>query len=301
VLIFTGYKLCEPRIWRHMSCIGREQLLVFGATVLATLCTDLLWGIGIGMVVKLLVNAWFGHTVTRQRSATNGSSDTRRLPNVRRVLEQFHNPVSRRELIGTEYHVYFDKSLVCFNNLQVNNELKRIPPEAKNIYLHLTEVVSLVDHTSCEHLLHFAEECEINGKGHVEILGMDSMWKRSEFPSCMRLANVIGVDVDLDEAVIAATDADSGRFQTTAAHAGPSAQTHPESSQVAQSGSAGHQDESVQLAALSEMSLSPDGSDAHDLDSEYCRLAMLRKNAHDDKLPLDLFHPNGCLTPDRGG
>lgn len=42
VLIFTGYKLCEPRIWRHVSHIGREQLLVFSITVLATLCTDLL-------------------------------------------------------------------------------------------------------------------------------------------------------------------------------------------------------------------------------------------------------------------
>jgi hypothetical protein len=52
--------------------------------------------------------------------------------------------------------------------------------------LHVTDHVTLVDHTSCEGLLHFAEECERNGTARVEVLGLDRMMPHSEFPSCMR-------------------------------------------------------------------------------------------------------------------
>jgi len=292
VLIFTGYKLCEPRIWRHVAHIGREQLLVFAATVLATLCTDLLWGIAVGIVVKLLVNAWFGHTVTCQRSAPEGVPSKRRLPNVHRVLEQFHNPVARRELLGNVYHVYFDKSLVCFNNLQVNNELKRIPPEAKEIYLHLTKVVSLIDHTSCENLLHFAEECDCSGRARVEILGMDEMWKRSAFPSCMRLANPIAADLNNGNTStrVSAADTDSVNHEAVL-HLGTTAQSCSAVFQEVQGGRPVDAKQTARLDALTELSLSPDGSDDHDPDSEMCRLALLTKNPMTDKLPLDLFHP----------
>src|SRR5262249_15341723 len=63
------------------------------------------------------------------------------------------------------------------------------PPTAKRVVLHLTDRVTVVDHTSCERLMHFVEECHRNGGAHVELVGLDQMARRSEFPSCMRTRN----------------------------------------------------------------------------------------------------------------
>jgi MFS superfamily sulfate permease-like transporter len=191
LLIFTGYKLCEPRVWRHVAHIGREQLLVFSATVAATLYTDLLWGIAFGMLVKLLVNFWFAVSVARQHQATAGSPAARGLKNVVHLTRQFRNPVAKREYSGDACRIYFEGPLVCFNNLHVNKELKRIPAEATRIYLDMTRV-ALIDHTSCENLFDFVEEHGRNGSAHCEILGMDRMIKRSRFSSCMRLGYAQG-------------------------------------------------------------------------------------------------------------
>ena len=89
------------------------------------------------------------------------------------------------------HHIYFAGPLVSFNLLHVNCELAKTPAGVKTIYLHLTEEVTLIDHTSCESLLHFAEECHRSGTAQVELVGMDQMATRSEFPSCMRLRTAI--------------------------------------------------------------------------------------------------------------
>ena len=55
VLIYTGWKMCEPLVWRHMAKIGKEQLALFTFTVLVTLLTDLLIGIIAGVVAMCSV------------------------------------------------------------------------------------------------------------------------------------------------------------------------------------------------------------------------------------------------------
>lgn len=51
VLILVGYKLVKPRIIREMYRKGSSQFIPFVVTIIAILFTDLLIGIGIGMVV----------------------------------------------------------------------------------------------------------------------------------------------------------------------------------------------------------------------------------------------------------
>ncbi len=53
VLLIVGYKLTKPAIYENMFEKGLDQFLPFIVTVLAILFTDLLTGIGIGMVVGL--------------------------------------------------------------------------------------------------------------------------------------------------------------------------------------------------------------------------------------------------------
>ena len=49
IVLYTGYKLCAPKVWKHVAHIGSEQLFVFTTTVLVTVSTDLLWGIAAGI------------------------------------------------------------------------------------------------------------------------------------------------------------------------------------------------------------------------------------------------------------
>ena len=53
ILIFIGYKLSKPSLYKGMFNLGVEQFLPFIITVVAVIATDLLVGIGIGLVFAI--------------------------------------------------------------------------------------------------------------------------------------------------------------------------------------------------------------------------------------------------------
>jgi hypothetical protein len=60
MLVYTGFRLAHPSEFVHAWHIGREQLVIFTATIIGVLATDLLVGIGIGIGVKLLIHIFNG-------------------------------------------------------------------------------------------------------------------------------------------------------------------------------------------------------------------------------------------------
>jgi MFS superfamily sulfate permease-like transporter len=53
ILIFTGYRLCRPSVFKHMWQGGWTQFIPFIATAFAVVSLDLLKGVGIGLAISI--------------------------------------------------------------------------------------------------------------------------------------------------------------------------------------------------------------------------------------------------------
>jgi MFS superfamily sulfate permease-like transporter len=187
IVVFIGFKLCRPKVWRHAAHVGSEQLLVFGTTVLVTVTTDLLLGIITGMVLEFVLNLSLAWPTARSTMAAPAGFGSGALRSLSRVTDLFRNPVTSRELLDDKYHVHFGRPLVSFNVLHLNRELTRIPEQATTVYFHVADEVTLIDHTSSTNLMSFARDYVQSGKGQIEFTGLDEMHKCSQHEGCVRL------------------------------------------------------------------------------------------------------------------
>jgi MFS superfamily sulfate permease-like transporter len=75
ILILTGYRLTRPRLYRQFLKRSSSQFFPFILTVLAILFTDLLVGIGIGLLFSIyfILNAHYKLPLKRSESQEDGS------------------------------------------------------------------------------------------------------------------------------------------------------------------------------------------------------------------------------------
>lgn len=181
ILVFVGFKLCRPKVWRHVAQIGTEQFAVFAVTVVVTVTTDLLIGIAAGVGLKLILNLWYIGLAERLSKNFGGQPTSL----VTRFVSLF-NPIGRRELNGGVYNLHLNRPLVCFNLFHVIRELQEIPRDAKSVRLHFTPLVSIVDHTTAETLFHYVQDYN-SRQLPMELVNWELLRPLSNHPSAIQL------------------------------------------------------------------------------------------------------------------
>lgn len=148
MLIFVGFRLAHPKEFIHMWHVGKEQLVIFVATILVTLATDLLIGVGTGIVLELVMNL------------LNGAS----------VKNLFISNTNLIELNENNYQLTVQEALLFSNNLGIKKKLAELA-QNKNLTIDLNNT-DFVDHSSVLMLNEMAIQFK-NAGGNLSIQGLN--------------------------------------------------------------------------------------------------------------------------------
>lgn len=110
ILIMVGYKLAKPSLFTGMYKLGWEQFAPFIATVIAILLTDLLTGIGLGMVVGIFFTLHHSYRNSHYMQDTKTTTDGRDV-----------------------HHIVLAEEVSFFNKASIIAALEAIPANAKVI------------------------------------------------------------------------------------------------------------------------------------------------------------------------
>lgn len=161
MLIFVGFRLAHPREFLHMYHVGKEQLLVFVVTIIMTLATDLLVGVGSGIVLEIIINL------------ANGTP----------IKNLFKSNVTVTET-GNDVVLNANEALVFSNILGFKKEFQKIPA-GKHITVNVSKA-KIVDHTSIMTLNGLAESYKDSG-GSVKVSGFENHRQLSKAPTSTRI------------------------------------------------------------------------------------------------------------------
>ncbi|MFM8495001.1 MAG: SulP family inorganic anion transporter [Planctomycetia bacterium] len=163
MLVYTGCRLASPREFINVYKIGREQLVIFTATLVGVLLTDLLVGVLIGVGVKLFIHV------------ANG------LP-LRSMFKPFLEVTTVDE---STVQVDARGSAVFTNWLPFRRQLRQVGIEGgQNIVLNL-EGAKLVDHSVMEGLHELQDEFARAGLA-LDVVGLEGHRPLSGHPFATR-------------------------------------------------------------------------------------------------------------------
>lgn len=163
MLVYTGFRLASPREFINVLKIGPEQLLIFTATIIGVLATDLLIGIGIGIAVKAAIHVANGVPLTTM-----------------------FKPYLEVEPQGNDTVLITARGSAVFTNwLSFKREIEQIGLQEKhNVIIDLSGT-NLVDHSVMEKLHEMEGDFQQAGL-HFEVTGLDSHQQFSSHPFAAR-------------------------------------------------------------------------------------------------------------------
>ena len=169
MLVFTGFRLASPKEFVHMYQVGREQLVIFVATIIGVLVTDLLMGIAIGICVKVVI-----HLVNRAPI---------------RSLFRLNVAIERD---GTDrVRVIVRDSAVFSTWIALKRKLESVRARP-HVVLDLSGT-ALIDHTVMQKLGELQQEFNELGS-ELTIEGLESHRQLSPHPAAARVKNLKGAD-----------------------------------------------------------------------------------------------------------
>ena len=181
ILIYVGWRLCEPIVWKATLAVGREQLVVFAITVATTLWfTDLLVGIIVGVLAEALLLVYL--VTPSARFVLSGRLSPSQWPHLAwaNLRALFTNPIMRVTHAdnsgGSSVHVYLGTS-VCFNLLTLERAIAALP-SAPTLTFVFTRAARIVDHTTMEHL-HYVQEQRLRDGRACQIRGLEAFHRFS--------------------------------------------------------------------------------------------------------------------------
>ena len=183
ILVYVGWRLCEPTVWRKVTVVGTEQLLLFIFTILSVLAVDLLFGIIAGIIAKIILILYL--QLPSPRDVLTNQVTLGQIPGIltTHFKELFATPVRRQQnhhRNGREVHSIYLSSITSFNLLLLEKALEQIPQQS-DVALVLTPTARIIDHTALEHLHYFQEQC-LRDARKCEIHGMEIFHRFSNHP-----------------------------------------------------------------------------------------------------------------------
>ena len=166
ILVFTGYKLAAPENLFSIYKIGREQAVIFLATLVATLLTNLISGIAIGILCTFIVH------VVLNKSIVLFTQNAFK-PNVLMYKE---------EETG-DYYVSVKNFCSFLNFFKLKIKLDQIP-ENQNAIIDFS-LCDFVDHTVMEGLNDYQRSFALKG-GVFEVIGLDIHIAETQHPFAVR-------------------------------------------------------------------------------------------------------------------
>lgn len=188
VLIYVGWRLCEPTVFSKTYSVGRDQIIIFVITIVAILMTDLLVGIIVGVIAEVLMLLYLVSPSLRLVMAGRLTFTQWCVFLGQNMRSLFLSPVIKfkEEKNGGHPHYHLSlASLVGFNLLALERTLSKVPEQA-NLTLALTESGRLIDHTAMEYLHQLQEESLRRGRAFT-LQGMETFHPFTEHPLSARM------------------------------------------------------------------------------------------------------------------
>ena len=132
ILVYTGYKLVDVKNIRHLAQYGRIPVLIYAATLIGIVATDLLTGVVIGVVLSIA-----------------------------KLIYKVSHLDLRVVRNGSRVDIYLQGAATFLNVPKLASLLESLP-KGTEIHMHI-ETLAYIDHACLDLLSHWKEQCECNG------------------------------------------------------------------------------------------------------------------------------------------
>ncbi|MDD2723569.1 MAG: SulP family inorganic anion transporter [Methylovulum sp.] len=166
LLVFTGFRLASPKEFGKVFELGKEQFFMFVITIIGVIATDLLIGVAIGIVVKLLIHISRGV----------------KLNNLFKIHFEIQQPDSNTVLVKISGAAIFS------NFMALKDAMMAVEP-GKMVIFQLNDAY-LLDHSVMEFMHHFQHDYEAQG-GKCDFYGLEYHDAYSNHPLAARKQKMV--------------------------------------------------------------------------------------------------------------